>query len=294
MFLFGKKIKTLSLVDRYLIPPFNVFDMTKRYWLKRRHYWLNLGIQSDIRSNVKSKVYNTDTIKFKKIKFHLVFDPVLCEVIYNWFVPKGGKILDPFAGDCVRGIVASYLGFKYVGIDLNPVQIEENIKKAKKICNGNKFMPRWILGDSFEVDKILEDDDFDFIFTCPPYFNLEIYTDNQSDLSNFKCYRKFLTRYKQIFNKCVKKLKMNRFVCLVVGDFRDELGFLRKFPCHNILIFSSLGFELYNRIILLKPIGTLPIRTAINFKYRKLGNRYEEVLCFYRGDHKGLKELFNE
>ena len=37
----------------------------------------------------------------------LIFDPVLCEIAYRWFCPKGGVVLDPFAGGSVRGIIAS-------------------------------------------------------------------------------------------------------------------------------------------------------------------------------------------
>src|SRR5688572_4612648 len=47
-----------------------------------------------------------------------IFDPVLCELIYRWFVPPGGLVLDPFAGGSVRGIVAAMLGRRYVGVEL--------------------------------------------------------------------------------------------------------------------------------------------------------------------------------
>ena len=36
-----------------------------------------------------------------------VFDPVLCELMYYWFSFDKAKILDPFAGGSVRGIIAS-------------------------------------------------------------------------------------------------------------------------------------------------------------------------------------------
>lgn len=47
-----------------------------------------------------------------------IFDPVVCELAYRWFSPPGGIVLDPFAGGSVRGIVASILGRRYVGCDL--------------------------------------------------------------------------------------------------------------------------------------------------------------------------------
>ena len=44
-----------------------------------------------------------------------IFDPVLCEVIYNWFAPEKGIVFDPFAGGSVRGAVAEMLGRHYIG-----------------------------------------------------------------------------------------------------------------------------------------------------------------------------------
>src|SRR5690348_7500784 len=55
-----------------------------------------------------------------------IFDPVLCELSYRWFCPPGGKILDPFAGGSVRGIVASCLGFEYTGVELRAEQVAAN------------------------------------------------------------------------------------------------------------------------------------------------------------------------
>jgi hypothetical protein len=55
-----------------------------------------------------------------------VFDPVLCELVYRWFCVPGGHVLDPFAGESTKGIVASYLRFKYTGIDLRPEQVAAN------------------------------------------------------------------------------------------------------------------------------------------------------------------------
>src|SRR5215471_15335327 len=76
-----------------------------------------------------------------------IFDPVLCELVYRWFCPPAGLVLDPFAGGSVRGIVAAKLGLRYTGIDLSRRQIEENRKQAAEIC-GQQSQPTWIVGDS--------------------------------------------------------------------------------------------------------------------------------------------------
>lgn len=62
-----------------------------------------------------------------------MFDPVLCEIMYKWYCPKGGKIIDCFAGGAVRGLMAYKFGYNYTGIDLSRKQIEENVKRAKQL-----------------------------------------------------------------------------------------------------------------------------------------------------------------
>ena len=99
-----------------MITPFSVLDTRTKEWKRKREDWIQrYGIQSELgREDTKSKTIFWDTPNTVSI-----FDPVLCELMYDWFVPKGGKILDPFAGGSVRGIVAEEMGYKYVGIDLS-------------------------------------------------------------------------------------------------------------------------------------------------------------------------------
>jgi DNA modification methylase len=120
-----------------------------------------------------------------------IFDPVLCELVYRWFCVKGGSVLDPFAGGSVRGIVASYLGYIYTGIDLSQTQIEANRQQAEAIG----VNPTWIVGDSRNI-KELAKGEYDLIFSCPPYYDLEVYSDNPDDLSVQADYEGFISSYR--------------------------------------------------------------------------------------------------
>jgi len=123
-----------------------------------------------------------------------VFDPALCELLYTWFCPAKGKILDPFAGGSVRGIIAHKMEYDYTGIELRKEQVESNIEQGKIICPERE--PKWICGDSNKIlDTISEE--YDFIFSCPPYVDLEIYSDDKDDLSTMN-YEDFLLVYKSI------------------------------------------------------------------------------------------------
>lgn len=104
-----------------------------------------------------------------------VFDPVLCEIVYRWFCPEGGAVIDPFAGGSVRGIVAGYLGHPYTGIDLRADQIAANEIQATAISP--KVKPRWIVGNSEQIAE-LAPGEYDLVFSCPPYYDLEIYSDS--------------------------------------------------------------------------------------------------------------------
>ncbi len=216
-----------------------------------------------------------------------IFDPVLCELVYRWFVPPGGRILDPFAGGSVRGIVASALGFRYTGIDLSARQLAANEKQAQTICRKNK--PRWITGDSRNL-KALFTDPVDFVFSCPPYFDLEVYSEDPSDLSTFE-WPDFLTAYRQIIAACVERLKPNRFTCFVVGDVRDKKGFYRNLPGETVAAFEAAGAVLYNEAILVTAVGSLPIRITRQFEAgRKLGKTHQNVLAFFKGDPQEIRE----
>ena len=143
----------------------------------------------------------------------------MCEVLYNWFCADGGKILDPFAGGSVRGIVANYLGYKYTGIDIRQEQIDSNREQSLNILDVNN-QPNWYVGDSNEVLNGFNKE-FDFVFSCPPYADLEVYSDLVGDISNMD-YVHFMKAYEEIIAKSCNLLKSGGYACFVVGEVRDK------------------------------------------------------------------------
>ena len=223
-----------------------------------------------------------------------IFDPVLCELVYRWFCPPGGHVLDPFAGGSVRGIVAAHMGFKYTGIDLSGRQIEANRNQATTNPDiKNNANCQWIVGDSRAVNSLCSEK-HDLIFSCPPYADLEVYSDDPRDLSTLE-YPAFLKAYAEIIKASLLMLKPNRFACFVVGDIRDKQGFYRGFVSDTIHAFQNAGATLYNEAILVTAVGSLPIRVRKQFSgYRKLGKTHQNVLIFYKGDIKAIKEEFGD
>lgn len=211
-----------------------------------------------------------------------IFDPVLCELVYRWFCPKGGTVLDPFAGGSVRGIVASVLGRPYVGVDIRDEQVEANRKQAAEICRDP--VPRWIVGDSRQIDEHAADVEADFVFSCPPYADLEVYSDDPRDLSTLD-YGDFRDAYFEIIAKACARLRDDRFACFVVGEVRDSGGRYYGFVPDTIRAFEAAGLAFYNEAILVTAAGSLPIRVGRQFeKSRKLGKTHQNVLFFVKGD----------
>ena len=221
-----------------------------------------------------------------------IFDPVLCELAYRWFCPPQGSILDPFAGGSVRGIVAAILGYYYIGIDLRLEQIEANRQQAAIITPNN--LPEWIIGDSRNLAELVLSP-VDFIFSCPPYYDLEVYSDDSQDLSTLGTYEEFREVYRTIIHQAVSLLKFDRFACFVVGDIRDKKGFYCNFVSDTIKAFGDAGAKLYNEAVLITAVGSLPIRVRKQFESgRKLGKTHQNVLVFCKGDPRKATEAVGE
>lgn len=290
----SEQFKGISLSDQFLVPPFSILDTRNGNWLKRKRAWLELtgvpgGGPRKIWNEQKTKFkweYTDDAIKndhlihsgIKNRMDKSVFDPVLCEIIYSWFTRVNSQIIDPFAGYSIRGIVASKLNRKYTGIELREDICNEN-KQAATLVSIDDI--DWICDDAEDALSKLES--CDFIFSCPPYGDLEVYSKDSRDLSTLT-YELFLIKYEKIISIACERLINNRFACFVVGDFRGKDGCLRNFVSHTITAFEHAGLRLYNEMILINVAGSLPNRAAFPFiRTRKIGKQHQNVLIFVKG-----------
>jgi len=281
--LFGNQIiHKDSLRDKWIEPPFTRLDAVSGRWQKRKKKWLKLGIKSELGRNGSLCLAQSlnDYDPRESYTGTSVFDPVLSELMYRWFCPDNGNILDPFAGGSVRGIVANYLGYNYTGIELRQEQIDSNREQALSILPIEK-QPQWYCGDS---NKLLDDKweiKFDFIFSCPPYMNLEVYSDMQDDLSTMSD-EEFVKIYSSIIKKSCKLLKKDGFACFVVGDVRDKQGYYKDFITITKMAFYNAGLKLYNEAILLENgLNTAAMRANKQFEAgRKLVKVHQNVLIF--------------
>jgi DNA modification methylase len=293
----------MSLADQFVVPPFTILDARGGDWMKRKQQWKGIGIESQNGREEGLTMPNEGYLAMKDASTS-VFDPVLVEVINLWYSQMNDKILDPFAGGSVRGVVSSILGREYTGIDLRPEQIKAN-KENWQDLSTNGYMrlpsyeestanndPNWIVGDSNKRLDALEDNSYDLVMTCPPYADLEKYSDLEDDISNME-YDDFMRIYKSIIHKSADKLKDDKFMVIVVGDIRDKNGGYRDFVGDTVQAARDAGLTYYNEIIYITPTGTSGMMARRPFitsrKSRKHHQNvlvFNKVLNFVKGDPK--------
>lgn len=310
--LFGEIIETDPLLrDKFIEPPFSVLDTKGGAWQNRRRQWQALGIKSEMgrgeNLTFDETFANKDVYRDKKkieggkgygqcMTFGIndadavdkygrkpmnatsIFDPALCEVCYHWFCPKGGKILDFFAGGSVRGVVAQYMNFKYTGLELRDIQVKSNIEQCAQILKPDN-QPIYFTGDSDKSLDELTGEKYDMLFTCPPYVDLEVYSNLPEDLSTMD-YKEFLVKYESIIKKSLALLKKDCYAVIVVGEVRDKKGFYLDFVGDTKRIFMRNGAGFYNDAVLLNSFGTATLRTRQFDSGQKLVKVHQNVLVF--------------
>lgn len=283
--LFGEPVfEKGNLKEKYGANPFTIINANDGMWRARKRKWHNLGIKSELGRDVK--LFHTQGGSLGEISGvqssnTSIFDPVLCETMYRWYAPEGGSILDPFAGGSVRGIVANYLGYQYTGIDIRQEQVDSNREQALEILDINN-QPQWYVGDS---NVVLDGDwqkEFDLIFTCPPYADLEVYSDMKGDISNME-YEDFIFTFESIMRKACKLLKKGGMAILVVGEVRNKQGnYLGFVPDTIKLMQRCKGMGYYNEAIFATPLGTACFRADGNMikGKGKLVKIHQNILMF--------------
>lgn len=162
--------------------------------------------------------------------------------LIKFFTKNGQTVLDPFVGIGSTLKACALEGRKGIGIELNEryAQLAKERLESEVKQNSNATDQIVINGDSrIELDT-LPTDSVDFVVTSPPYWCIlhkedhkakqervskkldSRYSDNDSDLGNIKSYEEFLTELTCVFSKCGRVLKPQKYMAIIVGDFREK------------------------------------------------------------------------
>ena len=315
-----------SLADRFVVPPFSILDTRKGYWQSRKRTWreligdngesrndtlmpaiemkykdlyqktrehrtkLGLSFKEYFEKHITDEVKEREASKSKVLSAGVsLLDPVMAEIVCHWFGFENCKTFDCFAGDSIFGYVSAHLGNEFIGIELREEQVLLNSERVKGMN------ARYINDDGQNVAKHIKPNSQDLLFSCPPYYDLEIYSDKENDASNQGTYEDFLVIIANAFKSAITCLKEDRFAVIVVGDVRDKkTGFYYNFVDDIKRIFKDSDIALYNELILIETGASTALRASRYMDSRKVAKMHQNILVFYKGNPKNIKQSFKK
>ena len=163
--------------------------------------------------------------------------------LIRFFTKAGQTVLDPFCGVASTLKAAALNNRNGVGIELVKKYCELGRKRLEtevEYSLFNKSKQTIINGDAFEEIENFPENHFDFIVTSPPYWNIlnkvdhkvlqeritkgldTKYSNDKRDLGNIPNYHDFLSTLTLFLGKCSRILKPNKYLCIIVSDFRHK------------------------------------------------------------------------
>lgn len=181
--------------------------------------WMDLGKKPN-GSGVRRILRTRDSVRSV-----VNYKPSIAKFIYDTHCPTGGKVLDPCAGFSGRlsGLIASNRGLHYHGIDPMGETAVGNMRMAALFSKQYDLMSCRVWSYDFDfslgcaevVMPSLPSEKYDLVFTSPPYFGVEQYSNepNQSYLK-FPTYEKWREGFlKVVITESARVLKVGG--CLV-------------------------------------------------------------------------------
>lgn len=206
-------------------------DLTGKDWLpETKSYFFQKGLGAN-HPDAQIEKLHPAPFSFQDIEKLILF-----------FTKKGMNVLDPFGGIGSTAKACAISGRHCTSIELSPKYHNLAIKRLEKEV-GPKVSANhnFVNGDSCQILPTYETETFDFVVTSPPYWgilhkkdqkvtknrvanNLDThYSEYDNDLGNILDYKQFLDiLVENIFMECARILKRNKYMAIVVSDFRDK------------------------------------------------------------------------
>jgi hypothetical protein len=219
-----------------------------------------------------------------------VLDPVACEVILRFFMPREGRrVYNPFGGGVQFGFVAGSYGYDYIASEIRQNQCDAN----NLICQ-DLNSAKWIKSDSslYEPEGM-----FDLVFTCPPYYKVEKYTDYdgtspEGEINSFSTYEQFRDALFSGYKIAMAHLNDNCFFVVMTGDSRDKNGAYYCSEAETEMFLKDQGLSIYNKIVYLECEFTRLAHAKKTLNMRKFPKREQKIIIAYKGSIPNIKELY--
>lgn len=171
------------------------------------------------------------------------FRPIIAKYFYEKYGKGPGTTIYDFSGGWgARALAALSLNYNYVGVD--PLTSNNINNLIQFYTNYNLTTSQAICYNKCSQDNSLYDilPNVDLVFSCPPYFNLEVYSkDNRQSYNEYSNYNEWLEKYWRPTVKIgYNKLNNDGYFIYIIKDNYGKLNL--KDGMDKIII--EEGFEL--------------------------------------------------
>lgn len=268
------------------------FNIPNPKFASREGCWMgSSGMSNVVLSKQKVENGEIETDKGKSLNGNAsVLDPVVCEAVLRFFMPKDGKIVyNPFGGGVQMGFVSGWYGYEYIASEIRQNQCDAN----NKLCSDFKNV-KWIKSDT---SKYTPEENVDLIFTCPPYYKVEKYVDYdgnspEGEINSMGTYEEFRDTLFKGYENAIKKLNDDCFFVVMVGDSRDKNGSYYGIEAEHELFFKQHGFSIYNKITYLESEFTRRATAKKTLNSRKFPKVEQKILVFFKGNQDHIKDKY--
>lgn len=283
----------------------NVWDSIRGTWLQLKKQWKEKIEASGAKHNILNPMYASRDGCWQGsngfanvVTGHShngnasVLDPVACEVILRFFMPKDGqRVYNPFGGGVQFGYVAASYGYYYIASEIRQNQCDAN----NAICKDFK-RALWVKSDSSSYHPMGM---FDLVFTCPPYYKVEKYIDYDGvipdgEINSMPSYEVFRDALFSGYKIAIEHLNDNCFFVVMTGDSRDKNGAYYCSEAETEMFFKEQGLSVYNKITYLECEFTRLAHAKKTLNMRKFPKREQKIIVAFKGDISSIKERFSK
>lgn len=272
--LFGEEIPQLSMKDRIGFLPISIW---KPDWTIVKELKAVVGDSGESRvdcgENAPAYARGGGGKSYPKVAS--IYNPHLAQMILSAYCPKNATIYDPYGGGGTRGFIATAMGHNYTGIEIRQNEVDRIKEQQSKL----EIHFNIICDNSCTYE--IENEKYNFSYTCPPYFNLEIYSELENDTSNADSYENFLKMTKYALATQFYGLKKGSLAVWTVGNFRDKKGNLTHFSGDVVRIGKEVGFQLHDELIFWGASGAAVLRCG-NFQANRRSVRVHENIIIFK------------
>lgn len=232
----------------------------------RKNISADKKMESKSIKDLNDELGNALSIRYRSVRgkenkdSHSILPYDFAEKILKFYMDENDKIfLNPCMGDMASMNLAYFKNKSFIGYDVSKVNFGINkdlreqllgLSKQQKLVQ--KDVEINIYHKSSENMEEVSTNYVDFIFSSPPYWDLEFYGNEAEQLGYKKSYKEFLEGLSRIIKECYRVLRPGKFIALNINDFRKDKK-MYDYHIDTINLMTEAGFKRWDTIIIRWP-----------------------------------------